>query len=84
MTEVATSVVHEVLGPRFLEVDQPIIDYIINVLADEDFDFGDEGEGAFNAIGELLVGAECVSDFSECRQVNANSFKLITSPRKTN
>ncbi|KAJ6946024.1 ABC transporter F family member 3 [Populus alba x Populus x berolinensis] len=69
MTEVATSVVHEVLGPRFLEVDQPIIDYIINVLADEDFDFGDEGEGAFNAIGELLVGAECVSDFSECRQV---------------
>ena len=45
MTEVATSVVHEVLGPRFLEVDQPIIDYIINVLADEDFDFGDEGEG---------------------------------------
>lgn len=69
MTEVANSVVHEVLGPRFLEVDQPIIDYIINVLADEDFDFGDEGEGAFNAIGELLVGAECVSDFSECRLV---------------
>ncbi|KAJ6712695.1 NON-TRANSPORTER ABC PROTEIN [Salix purpurea] len=69
MTEVATSVVHEVLGPRFLEVDQPIIDYIINVLADEDFDFGDEGEGAFDAIGELLVGAECVSDFSECRLV---------------
>ncbi|CAK7335779.1 unnamed protein product [Dovyalis caffra] len=69
MTEVASSVVHEVLGRRFLEVDQPIIDYIINVLADEDFDFGDEGAGAFDAIGELLVGAECVSDFSECRLV---------------
>ncbi|XVE58116.1 hypothetical protein DITRI_Ditri04bG0144100 [Diplodiscus trichospermus] len=69
MTEVASSVVHEVLGRRVEDVDQPIIDYIINVLADEDFDFGDDGDGAFEAIGELLVAAECVSDFSECRQV---------------
>lgn len=69
MTEVASSVVLEVLGPRVQEVDQPIIDYIVNVLADEDFDFGEEGEGAFDAIGELLVDAECVSDFNECRLV---------------
>ncbi|XP_048230002.1 ABC transporter F family member 3 isoform X2 [Ricinus communis] len=69
MTEVATSVVHEVLGRRVQDVDQPIVDYIINVLADEDFDFGEEGEGAFDAIGELLVGAGCVSDFDECRLV---------------
>ncbi|XP_039068157.1 ABC transporter F family member 3-like [Hibiscus syriacus] len=69
MTEVATSVVHEVLGSRAEDVDQPIIDYIINVLADEDFDFGEDGDGAFEAIGELLVAAECVSDFSECRRV---------------
>ncbi|KAK6251476.1 ABC transporter-like [Theobroma cacao] len=69
MTEVASSVVHEVLGRRAEDVDQPIIDYIINVLADEDFDFGEDGDGAFEAIGELLVAAECVSDFSECRQV---------------
>ncbi|KDP25252.1 hypothetical protein JCGZ_20408 [Jatropha curcas] len=69
MTEVASSVVHEVLGPRVQDVDQPIVDYIINVLADEDFDFGEEGEGAFEALGELLVGAGCVSDFEECRLV---------------
>ncbi|OMO79801.1 ABC transporter-like protein [Corchorus capsularis] len=69
MTEVASSVVHEVLGRRAEDVDEPIIDYIINVLADEDFDFGEDGDGAFDAIGELLVAAECVSDFSECRQV---------------
>ncbi|GFS31545.1 general control non-repressible 3 [Actinidia rufa] len=44
----------------------PIIDYIVNVLADEDFDFGDEGEGDFEALGELLVNSGCVSDSSEC------------------
>ncbi|KAJ4840932.1 ATP-binding cassette sub- F member 3 [Turnera subulata] len=69
MTEVASSVVHEVIGRRILDVDQPIVDYIVNVLADDDFDFGEDGEGAFESIGELLVGAECVSDFAECRQV---------------
>nr|QNQ79026.1 ABC transporter F family member 3 [Paeonia lactiflora] len=69
MTAVASSVVYEVLGRRAQDVDQPIMDYIINVLADEDFDFGVEGEGAFDAIGELLVGAGCVTDDSECRSV---------------
>ncbi|KAI3707138.1 hypothetical protein L6452_25390 [Arctium lappa] len=69
MTEVASNVVYEVLGPRAQDLDQPIIDYIINVLADEDFDFGYEGEGAFDAIGELLVDSGCVTDFSECHSV---------------
>ncbi|CAL0323066.1 unnamed protein product [Lupinus luteus] len=69
MTEIASSVVHEVLGRRIIDVDQPIVDYIVNVLADEDFDFGLDGEGAFDAIGELLVAADCVDDFSECRNV---------------
>ncbi|XP_027343576.1 ABC transporter F family member 3 [Abrus precatorius] len=69
MTEVARSVVHEVFGQRLVDVDQPIVDYIVNVLADDDFDFGLDGEGAFEAIGELLVAAECVDDFSESRTV---------------
>nr|XP_029144637.1 ABC transporter F family member 3-like isoform X2 [Arachis hypogaea]XP_029151346.1 ABC transporter F family member 3-like isoform X2 [Arachis hypogaea] len=69
MTDVASSVVHEVLGRRVLDVDQPIVDYIVNVLADDDFDFGLDGEGAFEALGELLVAAGCVDDFSECRTV---------------
>lgn len=76
MTEVASSVVHEVLGQRAQDVDEPIIDYIINVLADDDFDFGLEGEGAFDAVGELLVAAGCVSDFNECRSVSSFSLSL--------
>ncbi|KAL9242944.1 hypothetical protein vseg_016899 [Gypsophila vaccaria] len=69
MTEVASTVVKEVLGRRLLEVDEPIVEYIVNVLADEDFDFGVDGDGVFEALGELLVDAACVSDFSECRAV---------------
>ncbi|KAL3499185.1 hypothetical protein ACH5RR_038278 [Cinchona calisaya] len=67
MAEVASSVVHEVLGPRVQEVDQPIVDYVINVLADEDFDFGADGEGVFEALGELLVDSGWIPDYSECR-----------------
>lgn len=74
---VASSLVHDVLGRRAEDVDQPIIDYIINVLADEDFDFGDDGEGAFDALGELLVAAGCVSDFDECRSVSLYLFRLF-------
>ncbi|XP_073106284.1 ABC transporter F family member 3 [Elaeis guineensis] len=65
MAEVASSVVQEVLGDRARDVDQPIIDYIINVLADEDFDFGIDGDGAFEAVGELLVDSGCVRDDAE-------------------
>lgn len=66
MTEVASAVVHEVLGRRADDVDQPIIDYVVNVLAEDDFDFGLQGEGAVDAIGDILVSAGCVSDHSEC------------------
>ncbi|XP_076895405.1 ABC transporter F family member 3-like [Bidens hawaiensis] len=69
MKEVASNVVHQVLGPRAQDLDQPIIDYIVNVLADEDFDFGFEGEGAFEAIGDLLVDSGCVQDYDECQSV---------------
>ncbi|KAL6501527.1 ATP-binding cassette sub- F member 3 [Orobanche gracilis] len=69
MTEVSSAVVHDVLGHRVEGVDQPIVDYIVNVLADEDFDFGADGEGAFEALGELLVDSGCVADHTECRTV---------------
>lgn len=69
MAEVSSKVVHEVLGHRAEDVDKPIIDYIINVLADEDFDFGVDGEGAFNAVGELLADSGCVRDDAEARSV---------------
>ncbi|KAL7117117.1 hypothetical protein ACP275_03G051500 [Erythranthe tilingii] len=69
MTEAASAVVHDILGRRVDDVDQPITDYIINVLADEDFDFGADGESVFEALGELLVDSGCVADHSECRLV---------------
>lgn len=65
--------VHEVLGDGIIDVDEPIVSYIVNVLADEDFDFGLDGEGAFDALGDLLVAAGCVPDFSECRSVRESS-----------
>ncbi|KAI3902260.1 hypothetical protein MKW92_011828 [Papaver armeniacum] len=37
MVEVASRAVYDVLGSRAEDLDKPIIDYIINVLADEDF-----------------------------------------------
>ncbi|KAL2902941.1 ABC transporter F family member 3 [Bienertia sinuspersici] len=56
-------------GRKADDIDEPIIDYIVNVLADEDFDFGSEGDGVFDALGELLVDSGAVTDFSECRSV---------------
>ncbi|XP_042446932.1 ABC transporter F family member 3-like [Zingiber officinale] len=69
MVDVASTVLHEVLGQKLQEVDEPIVSYIINVLADDDFDFGEDGDGAFEAVGELLVDSGCVQDYEECRYV---------------
>jgi hypothetical protein len=70
---VATSmgVVREVLGDSVVdEVDEPIVDYIANVLADQDFDFGPpDGHGIFDALGELLIDARCVYDREHCLEV---------------
>jgi ATP-binding cassette subfamily F protein 3 len=70
---VATSmgVVREVLGDSVVdEVDEPIVDYIANVLADQDFDFGPpDGHGIFDALGELLIDARCVYDQEHCLEV---------------
>jgi ATP-binding cassette, subfamily F, member 3 len=56
-------VVREVLGADIVEeVDDPITDYIANVLTDEDFDFGfPYSHDIFDTLGELLVDAGCVT-----------------------
>lgn len=69
MAPAVSSVVMDVLGRRAVDVDNPIIEYIINVLADDDFDFGLDGEGAVDALGDLLVDSGCVDDADECRSV---------------
>eukprot|EP00252_Welwitschia_mirabilis_P013965 TRINITY_DN30967_c0_g1_i1.p1 TRINITY_DN30967_c0_g1~~TRINITY_DN30967_c0_g1_i1.p1 ORF type:complete len:725 (-),score=175.34 TRINITY_DN30967_c0_g1_i1:192-2366(-) len=65
----ADRVVYDVLGKRAMDVDSPILEYIVNVLKDDAFDFGLKGEGAFEAVGELLVESGCVDDDSEARLV---------------
>ncbi|KAM0852648.1 hypothetical protein ACQ4PT_051617 [Festuca glaucescens] len=74
---VATSmgVVREVLGDSVMdEVDEPIVDYIANVLTDQYFDFAPplpDGHGIFDAHDELLIDARCVYDWEHCLEVCA-------------
>ncbi|CAM6121308.1 unnamed protein product [Calypogeia fissa] len=63
------AVVYNVLGQRAKDVDETILDYIINVLKDEEFEFGWKGEGAFEAVGPLLVDSGCVEDEAGARMV---------------
>lgn len=61
---------HEALGGRVNDVDFIILDYLVNVLKDETFDFGYEGEEAWEVVGPLLVAAELAADDIEARQVS--------------
>ncbi|KAJ7545438.1 hypothetical protein O6H91_09G119800 [Diphasiastrum complanatum] len=73
--------VYEALGQRALDVDSIIIDYIINIFEDETFDFGWEGEVAFEAVGPLLVDAKCVPSESDARLVCKKLAKKFGSGR---
>jgi hypothetical protein len=66
--------VYEVLGERARDVDSTILEYIVNVLKDETFDFGRKGEEAFEAVGLLLVNSNCVNDEHEARTVRLLSL----------
>eukprot|EP00250_Pteridium_aquilinum_P019406 c24419_g1_i1 orf=140-2392(+) len=61
--------IREVLGQRALDVDATIVDYIVDVLKDDTFEFGWQGAGAYDALGELLVGSGCVDDATEAQQL---------------
>lgn len=81
--ENAGAIVYEVLGRRALDVDTTIIEYIINVLKDESFDFGVKGEGAYQAVGDLLVDSGCVDDETEARLVCGKLSEKIGSHEQT-
>lgn len=61
--------VRDLLGRKIAEVDEIIIDYIVSVLQDETFEFGWEGELALEALGPLLVAAQCVEDEAQAQVV---------------
>ena len=48
----AAAAVKEVLGASG---DQDVVDYMVGVLEDESFEFGDDAAEAFEALGPLLV-----------------------------
>ena len=48
-----SAVVEELVGKSG---DPTVLDYVISVLEDEDFDFGPSGQEAYDAFGEMLVG----------------------------
>eukprot|EP00271_Cylindrocystis_brebissonii_P003829 TRINITY_DN15071_c0_g2_i1.p1 TRINITY_DN15071_c0_g2~~TRINITY_DN15071_c0_g2_i1.p1 ORF type:complete len:764 (-),score=206.39 TRINITY_DN15071_c0_g2_i1:552-2843(-) len=62
------AVIRETLGPRARQVDSIIVEYIINVLKDETFDFGRNGEEAFDFLGALLVDSGCSDSEAQARE----------------
>lgn len=50
--ETAGTVVQELLGGKG---DAVVVDYIRDVLEDGEFDFGPDGQDAYDAFGEMLV-----------------------------
>lgn len=36
--------------------DETIIDYIVSCVEDDDFEFGEDGEEAFENLGDMMVG----------------------------
>ncbi|KAL4515714.1 hypothetical protein Ndes2437B_g07137 [Nannochloris sp. 'desiccata'] len=65
--------------------DADVLNYVISILDDESFEFGDDAEEAFEAIGPLLVGGGCAADDAAahdlCRQLQR---KLETSNTSAN
>ncbi|EFJ43917.1 hypothetical protein VOLCADRAFT_95808, partial [Volvox carteri f. nagariensis] len=48
--------------------DPTILDYICGVLEDEHFEFGEQGEDAYEAIGPFLIDGHCVGSDEEARE----------------
>jgi hypothetical protein len=59
MASSVEATVREVLGSSG---DQDVLNYVVDVLADEEFEFGEDAAEAFDALGPLLVGGGCAPD----------------------
>ncbi|GAB4813067.1 hypothetical protein N2152v2_000113 [Parachlorella kessleri] len=66
MVKDVRSIVEGVIGTSG---DDTIIDYIASCVEDTDFEWGDDAEEAYEAIGPMMVGGGCVSDDDAARDV---------------
>lgn len=69
MVSGVSTAIYDALGSRVRGVDSIIVDYVINVLEDETFDFGPGGEDAYEAVGPILVNVGCLGSEAEAREV---------------
>ncbi|KAL4424205.1 hypothetical protein ABPG75_001506 [Micractinium tetrahymenae] len=57
--------------------DEAVLDYVAGVLEDEDFEWGEDAEEAFEAFGEMLVDSGCVADEAAAREACRRLQRLI-------
>lgn len=64
MTVDVRGVIHDVLGSH--GHDETILDYIVAVLEDEHFEYGQDGQEAFEQLGGILVRPLVCSKLQTC------------------
>lgn len=79
MPKDVSQVVHNVIGPA---ADDTIIQYIIGILEDEHFEFGDDGEGAFDVMGDLLVNYGACADEDAATEICKSLAKQLAPANK--
>lgn len=57
--------------------DEAITDYVVSVVTDDDFEWGEDGEDAFEAVGEMLVDGGCVADEAAARELCAALQQVV-------
>ncbi|KAL4442757.1 hypothetical protein ABPG77_006751 [Micractinium sp. CCAP 211/92] len=57
--------------------DEAVLDYVAGVLEDEDFEWGEDAEEAFETFGEMLVDSGCVADDAAARKACRQLQRLI-------
>ncbi|KAK9827792.1 hypothetical protein WJX74_002330 [Apatococcus lobatus] len=60
--------------------DPDVLDYIVRSLEDGDFDYGEEGQEAYDAFGEMLVSAGCLPDDKAALEVCRRLAKMLGNP----
>ena len=71
--------VRQVLG-QAADADEDILEYIISVLEDDDFDYGTDGEGIFDSVGMMLVSCTSVAQACLCLPITRSATRHCIWP----